>query len=137
MTLSPAAERVVALLTEERFARDDVEDLLALMILSNPPEQLDDDAAELVGRFATRAGLAPGAGAEDVRAAIARYLKDKPPSEPLVAALHALARDHALDSDVGAAAQRFTGVLGGGGERPQGTVPAGPMARFLVDSKKK
>jgi hypothetical protein len=80
--------------------------------------------------------LQSGASADDVRTALAAYARKKPPHEALVVALHALARERALDGDVGAAVQKFTGVLGGGGERPPGTVAGGPMARFLADKKK-
>lgn len=104
--------------------------------MSAPPEQLDEDAAALVGRFAVRCGIARGAPVADVQAAIAAYLQKKPLNEDIVAAVHAIAREKLAEGNLGAAVQKFTGVLGGDGERPKGTVPAGPMARFLVDKKK-
>lgn len=129
------------------FPRDDVEDFLAVLVLTRPAPQppLDDDAALLVGRFAARAGIARGSSAADARAGIDAYLAHKPLSEAVITAVHALARERAASAtgtDVGDALARFagetapTGVLGGGGERPKGTVPAGPMARFVVDKKR-
>jgi hypothetical protein len=127
---------------EGSVARDNVEDFIAVLLIMKPPAHLDDDAAELLGRFALRAGIASGADAATAGAAIDAYLAQSPLSERVVAAMHALAREVVLGgSDVDNALASFaksaapTGVLGGG-ERPAGTIAAGPMARFLVDKKK-
>lgn len=144
---SSSVARIIQLLTEagsadgHRFAVDDVEDFLAFLLLLRPPAGgLDDAAAALLGRFASRAGVQPGGGERDARAAIDAWFVAHPVNADIVAAVHAIARETlgaGVSDDVGRALGAFaaaplpTGVLGGG-ERPKGTVPAGPMARFQV-----
>jgi hypothetical protein len=116
--------RVVGLLTNGTYAREDVEDVLALLVLGTPSEArgLDEDGAMLLGRFALRAGVKPGATADEARDIIADYYSRNPPNEALVAALFSLAREKvlseggALDNLLAAFSGNAPppGVLGGG-----------------------
>lgn len=126
-----------------RFRLVDVEDLLAVVILSFPPEEraLDEESTLLLGRFAERAGVRGQLAPADAMAAVEAYLVEHPLDPPLLEAATRVAREHLAEGGAaGDLLARFTaekraGVLGGG-QRPAGTVPAGPLARFLVDVKK-
>jgi hypothetical protein len=123
-----------------QFARVDVEDFLCVLILRMPPEQraLDDDAVLMLGRFAQRASMKPGSSPDEIFAAVAAYLEKQPLNAKLLDAAASVAREHlATLGSAGNALAQFSdekraGVLGGDGKRPEGTIPAGPLARFLV-----
>jgi hypothetical protein len=126
--------------------REDVEDFVALALLNMPPEErkLDDAAIMVLGHFAQRAGIALGAAEKDMLAAVGKYLEQHPPKQELWGALARIAREElARGGAVGGALGKVTGAasatgpLGGNGERPEGSTPAGPLARFLVQPKKK
>lgn len=127
-----------------RFPLVDVEDFLAVLILSFPPEErgLDEESTLLLGRFAARAGVNGMLAPEDAMASVEAYLVAHPLDPHILEAAARVAREHLSRGGVaGDLLARFTaekrsgGVLGGG-KRPEGTVPAGPLARFLVDTKK-
>jgi hypothetical protein len=126
-------------------ARIDVEDLLAVLTLAQPAAQraTDDEVLMLLGRFAQRADVDVRGGADAALAKIAGYLRERPLRMDLLQRCAAFVREHlaagssvALDLN----AARFLGVTPGksamasvNSERPSGTIPAGPLARFLVE----
>lgn len=138
MALENALARFLA--GAPNLSRDDVEDVTAvLIILSGAPV---DDARELavVTAFGARAGI-DGDAPEQLGARIAAYFESRA-SIALVSALIQLVREDAasgaLDAHaIGAVIGRAAGVTGvlGGGTRPEGTVPAGPAARFAAAKK--
>jgi hypothetical protein len=123
---------------------DDVEDVLALLLLTDPKE-LGDEARALLDRFAKRAGLNAGLDASALTAAVAGYLERSPVNAGVVARLKKIAgslmkRGQPTSADV----QRALAAVGksnasaplGGGVRPKGTIPAGPFARAALTSRK-
>ena len=102
---------------------------------------LDDATVQIFADTCSKAGVT---GNEDLSDKLARYYEDSPPNPALVAALGNAWRE--VNAGGGGAANPFAKFSGGaaahkvldsGGKRPEGTVPAGPMARFQVDPKKK
>lgn len=129
----------------DAFAPEQIEDLLALALLAHPPEERgepDERRTELLGRFFLRAGLGAGASAAQVQAGVSAYFSANPPSQTLVEKMRDLVMElvetGALEES--SAFARFMGNAPGGvldtGERPEGTIPAGPLAAFQAQKKK-
>lgn len=142
------AARLLALLERRgenggpRFSEEDVRHFLPLVFLSvvsrtDRRTELPDAVMRLLGLFAKEAGIESDASPEAARAAVERYYAAHPVNPELLQAFQAFARDEQ--------------VLGGGGgdpgfaaflgehkharplsqrERPEGTVPGGPLARL-------
>lgn len=115
-----------------KFPADDVEDLVAAMILFSPSTSAPDDAAlELLGRLASRAGVVEADDEPATVAKVASYLSTKPPNavlvDAVVAALVALLEQGAIDR--ASAFGRFVGEQASkrpvGGPRPEGAVRGG------------
>jgi hypothetical protein len=124
---------------------DDVEDVLALLLLTDPKD-VGDEARTLLDRFAKRAGIEAGLDASQLTDAVGAYLERKPVNAGVVARLKKIAgglmkRGQPTSSDV----QRALAAVGrehastsplGGGVRPKGTIAAGPFARAALTSRK-
>lgn len=109
-----------------------------------PIETLHESVQELVGQLVVDAKLELGAGAAKVQEALHAFYAAKPVNAALHKAVMGFAREQLLQSgDAGRAAvaallgrETTTGVLGGG-VRPPGTVPGGPLSRLAGLTKKK
>src|SRR5438046_2903078 len=119
---------------------EDAEDVVALVLLTEPAG-LPDESAALLDRFAARAALPADAGkdADALASAVETYLAKRPPNPAVVARLKSAAQNvvAALGPRAGSVDKALAAVGSsassskplGGGVRPQGTVPAGPFAR--------
>ncbi|OGR14466.1 MAG: hypothetical protein A2341_24660 [Deltaproteobacteria bacterium RIFOXYB12_FULL_58_9] len=130
-----------------RFAVEQVEDLLALVLLSSPPKTRatppNDDVAGIIGRFVARAGGNPGMSDTDLQALIGGYVNDHPPPGPLVQKLLELVKEAVTQGaiDRGSAFAVFAGSSSttanrSGSEKPEHTIPSGPFSQFLLHSSK-
>src|SRR5688572_13538622 len=106
----------------------DVEDFLALLILTSPVKDrgVDEEATMLLGRFAQRAKIQLGADEAAVSAAVDAYFKANPLNDDVVKAAAKVAASHLAQGAKGTVGEAFKqfagdatskGVLGGG-ERP-------------------
>lgn len=127
------------------FTDAEVQHFLPWMIMriNADLETLDDGALTLFAQAATAAGVQGGMPPEEVEAKFDAYYKAKPLHPELVKAFEGAFRDvNAAGSDVKAGAfAKMTGAATNravldGGKRPEGTIPAGPMARFQQPPKK-
>jgi hypothetical protein len=131
--------------------RVDVEDWLAMFVLHLPANERGRDPAllTLMGSFVVRAGLETlfATGAPDGAAleqALSAYVAKHPPAPALVEALQRASQTAAAQA-APALQQRSRAFFGdaptagvlGGGQRPAGSVAAGPMARFQMVVPKK
>lgn len=125
------------------FSDEDVQHFLPLVFLTvsdGPPSaELPDAVVQLLGLFASQAGVDPQDGPEAVQRAVERYYESNPVNPEMLAAFQLFVREELAGSGDGAVAKAFASFLGGeettgksvlgGGERPEGTTPAA-MARF-------
>lgn len=118
----------------------DVADVAAVLILvsGKPPENAQERA--ILDQFSARAGLGGDNSDGEIARHIIAYFEGRP-SLRLVTVLGQLVREELANAP---ARKDFAAIIGqaaslgtvlGGGERPAGTVPAGPGARFTVPSK--
>ena len=124
----------------------DVEHILPWCLVNMPVEmsELDEATVGLFVKTCAKAGVALDADADTVREGLAAYYAENPPNKQLAAALEGAW--HEVNAAAGGAdknpfakfsgSQGATGVLGGG-ERPQGTVPGGVLARLAAPPPKK
>ncbi len=129
------------------YSDADVRHYLPFLVIAAkvPTESLNADMQKLLGQFVVDAKLDLKQPAADVQAAIVAYYDEKPANRELQTEVQKFVReelqaggaggDAAMAALLGGAATT-TGVLGGG-VRPEGSVPAGPMARFAVVPPKK
>ena len=119
---------------------DDAEDVLAILLLTDP-QHLGAEGQALLERFRARSGIDASLDAAGLEHAVAGYLAQHPIHQDVVARLKAVARGLVekrgpTSSDV----QRALSMLGastssaplGGGVRPKGTIAAGPFARAAL-----
>jgi hypothetical protein len=124
---------------------EEAEDVVAVLLMRDPTS-LSREGLDLLARFSHRSGVDLTQATPALEAALETHLARKPLNPGVLAALKNVARDLAerqgpASADVRAALS----MLGkgtshtplGGGHRPSGTVPAGPLARFQADVKKK
>ncbi len=123
----------------------DVEHVLPWMLVNLPVDlgALDEDTLVKFAEASERAGVTDDMAIEEIRATFDKFYQANPPSPAIVTALQEAWRR--VNEGEGPAA--FSGFLGekqasgvlGGGERPQGTVPAAlaRLASFGADSKKR
>jgi hypothetical protein len=127
------------------YSVEDVEHILPWCLVNMPVEmgELDEATVALFVKTCEKAGVPLDGDAETVREGLAAYYAEHPPNRALSAALEAAW--HEVNAEAGAQKNPFakfsgsqgpTGVLGGG-ERPQGTVPGGVLARLAGPPPKK
>jgi hypothetical protein len=126
------------------FTDAEVQHFLPWMIMrvSVDLDTLDEGALTNFARACGEAGVQGGMAPEEVEARFAAYYQAKPLHPELVRAFEAAFRDvQAAGSDAAPGAfGKMTGAATNrtvldGGKRPEGTIPAGPMARFQVKPK--
>ena len=107
------------------------------------PEGLPPALLQQVEHVLTRAQVAEADAPEAIRTKIDGVVDATPGARAAVDALHRLAREAAASGDTAALTGALGRVLGkeerrgvlDSGPRPEGTVPAGPAARFNLDKK--
>jgi len=128
-----------------RVPDEEVKDLLAMMLLAALAG--GDDAALSPGEeailldFGLRAGLQGDEDAAAVQQAIAAYLAQRPFDPRLAQAAEQAARGLASEAGSARVGQAFVDFMGKAkkmealeqSERPAGTIPAGPAARFQLN----
>lgn len=145
MSLDQAYETMMNVFRRENadgtyfFSDADVQHFLPWMIMrvGADLETLDEGALTLFARACAAAGVSGGMKAEDVQAKFDAYYEAKPQHPELMKAFESAFRDvqaGGSDDKAGAFA-KMTGsatnrAVLDGGKRPDGTIPAGPMARF-------
>lgn len=131
------------------YATEALFDFLPAMLLSYgiDREGMTPQVESLLGHFARRAGVAPGMGREQTEAAIQSYLARNPLDEELVFEFHRGTREERVgrgNEDVAEAFAKYLAHTGRDlasltedkeGERPEGTIPSGPMAQFILRDK--
>jgi len=143
------AARLLAVFERKRddgsyyFSEQDVQHFLPLVFLTvsggAPSAELPDAVVQLLGLFASQAGVDAEDGPEAVQRAVERFYESNPVHPELLAAFQGFVREELAGSGDAAVAKAFASFLGseettdksvlGGGERPAGTTP-GSMARF-------
>lgn len=125
-----------------RYSDEELRHFLPLVFLAVADASADLPAAvvELLGLFAAQAGIDPDDSEEQRAEAVRRYYEQHPIHPELLKAFQDFVRSEltAGDADKARAFGAFQGFLDeprarsalGGGSRPAGTVPAGPLARF-------
>jgi hypothetical protein len=142
------AEKLLGILERRRedgsyyFSDDDVQHFLPAVFLaasaSPPGGELPGAVRELLGIFAANAGIDPEASTEAVQQAVERYYAAHPIHPELLSAFQAFVREELQAGGDDAVSRAFSGFLRadanagvlGGGERPEGTTPGGPLARL-------
>lgn len=127
-----------------RYSDDDVLHFLPLVFLSVAPSakaraELPDAVVRLLGLFADKAGIDPDAGMDDVSFAVERYYDEHPVNPELLQAFQGFVREELSAGGTGSD-KAFASFLGDGSralplenkERPAGSVPGGPLARFAA-----
>lgn len=150
MSLNQAYETMMNVFRRENpdgtyfFTDADVQHFLPWMIMrvGADLETLDDGALTLFAKACGSAGVTGGMKPEDVQAKFDAYYKATPLHPELMKAFEGAFRDvQSSGSDAGAGSfAKMTGAATNrtvldGGKRPEGTIPAGPMARFQVKPK--
>ncbi len=133
-----------------RFSDAELLHALPLMLMGlargAPEIQFSPFVEDLLSQTASRAGVTPQAAPDVVVAALERYYAANPVKPELVMALEQHFRAALASGGPSAAAQAFEAFAGvqkslkplaQDGQRPKGTVAAGPMAAFLVKGGKK
>lgn len=122
------------------LSREDVEDVTAVLILLSGAPVDDPRELAVLAAFGERAGV-NGDTPEQLGDRVAAYFEGRS-SLAFVSALVQLVREDAAHGAgdaraVGAVIGKVAGASGvlGGGTRPDGTVPAGPAARFAAAEK--
>lgn len=126
-----------------RWAEREVEDFLAAMLLnlgvgSTP---LTPELSALLARFARRAGVTPGASADETREVIEAHFRAHPLPPDLLTEFRMRFRDSVVALGSSELEGRLEQVLARAprrlptAERPEGTVPAGPLGLFLAKRK--
>lgn len=108
------------------------------------PSSLNADALLLLGETCAAAGVVQGDAPDALVAKLRAFFEARPPHPDLVARVDAMLRDLVAAGaapSTGAAFARFAGVASskgvlGGGVRPEGTAPGGPLGRLAFTSKK-
>jgi hypothetical protein len=129
-----------------RFSNEDVAHFLpwVMVNLGADPAGLGDAAAALFVSACRAAGVVPADNAQQVSQKFDAHYRAFPPQPALLSAFEAAYRQvnqgaSMLESPFArlSGEKPSTGVLGGGGPRPAGTVAAGPMARFAIKKSDK
>jgi len=142
---------IVALNVEERgtrrFADGDIEHfmrfLFVVSVAEARPETITTDMARQLGQLAVDAGCKPGDPPAQVLSALMALFDQRPPSPEMITIYNRVAREVAVEGHKPEAGRAFGNFLGrsgtagvlGGGQRPAGTVPAGPLARVATMKK--
>jgi hypothetical protein len=123
---------------------EDLRHFLPWVLVNMPVDfaALDDDTVAIFAETCAKAKVGEG---DDVMEKLSAYYEENPPNAALVSALQAAWREVNAGADdkknpfakFSGTAGKSTAVLDSGGKRPEGTIPAGPMARFQkLDPKK-
>lgn len=134
-----AAERLTRVLAS--FSDEEVDGALPVLFLGAvrglPNLELPRAAEERIGRFVVDIGVNASSSPEQMLEALERYMQEA--RSPLLQALAQFFREENARGAGGGAGRAFATFVGAAtkgvldsGARPTGTVPAGPMARFLV-----
>jgi hypothetical protein len=127
-----------------RFPAEDVRHFLPWCIVHLPIdiELLEDEPREIFAAACEAAEVPLGATRDDIRACLDAWYAAHRPNPALAAAVQEAWRHVRAEPTAPATLAAFAGdvptptVLGGGGPRPAGTVPGGPLARLLTTPPK-
>lgn len=111
--------------------------LLAALLQASNAGRIPGQTEAVLGRYYQGLGLSPGASEAEVRERMAAHYAEKPINPRLLSDFRAFLREHAGDLESPEQAEAFLAFAGSAknkpldsGERPDGTIPAGPMAAF-------
>lgn len=126
-----------AFVYDDKEIREFLPLLLAALLQASNAGRIPGQTEAILGRYYAGLGISPGASDEEVRAKMAAHYAQKPINARLLSDFRAFLRDHATDLESPEQAEAFLAFAGGAkskpldsGERPEGTIPAGPMAAF-------
>lgn len=132
------------------YSDEDVRHFLPMVLLGAgnvTADQLTEEVADLLGEFAQKAGLTKGESGEAMGQKVTAYYEQHPPNAALVAAFQKFLQSFAAQGG-DAPARAMAAALGQqhsnrpvGGDRPEGAVGGGVLARLqggaALDKKKK
>jgi len=132
-----------ALVYREDEIREFLPLLLAALLEASGTERTTQQTEAILGRYYANLGLKAGASDDEIREKMRAHYADKPLNPRLLSDFRAFLRAHAADLETPGNAETFLGFAAGvragpleSGPRPEGTIPAGPMAAFQASKKK-